>query len=295
MAATPIYVKNLKKIFSRTKRPLILKLGMQHQWIKLYINYINDEPGLTLTYFMARPNLVAYAFELGKLLQSHLMVKTCSKWLNWQKIYVFEENLTSGGCLPLPWGYIIYMTIIFKHLLHRNSMVNQSQILCGAFLEGGASDLINMVLVTWPRWPPCPYNYMVKILKNLYHEYLRSYDLETWHQAFGTQALQSLCKWWHWVDLGPYIYIRWALTGPLVLWFSSPEPLGSQGKLIVYPWSCFHLSVRRSSTILKVLLLWNQWSNQSQISCEASLGRGNKSLYKWSRSHDQDGHHAHIW
>ena len=25
-----------------------------------------------------------------------------------------------------------------------------------------------------------------------------------------------------------------------------------------------------------------------------SLGRGNQCLYKWSRSHDQDGHHAHI-
>ena len=26
---------------------------------------------------------------------------------------------------------------------------------------------------------------------------------------------------------------------------------------------------------------------------EASLGRGNESLYKWSRSHDQDGHHGY--
>ena len=25
------------------------------------------------------------------------------------------------------------------------------------------------------------------------------------------------------------------------------------------------------------------------------LGRGNESLYKWSRSHDQDGRHAYIW
>ena len=27
----------------------------------------------------------------------------------------------------------------------------------------------------------------------------------------------------------------------------------------------------------------------------ASLGWGNKSLLKWSWSHDQDGRHAHIW
>ena len=27
----------------------------------------------------------------------------------------------------------------------------------------------------------------------------------------------------------------------------------------------------------------------------ASLGLGNEKLLKWSRSIDQDGHHAHIW
>ena len=31
--------------------------------------------------------------------------------------------------------------------------------------------------------------------------------------------------------------------------------------------------------------------NQSQISCEASLGSRKESLYKWYRSHDQDGPH----
>ena len=30
---------------------MILKLGMQHQGLKLYKVYINDDPGLTLTYF----------------------------------------------------------------------------------------------------------------------------------------------------------------------------------------------------------------------------------------------------
>ena len=74
--------------------------------------------------------------------------------------------------------------------------------------------------------------------------------------------------------------------------FSSPEPSGSQGELIVYPCS----GVRPSSVHnFKHLLLWNRLANQSQILCGASLGRGNESLYKWSRSHDQDGRHAHIW
>ena len=47
-----------------------LKLGMQHRGLKLYKVYINDDPGLTLTYFMPRSNWVAYTFEWGKLLQS---------------------------------------------------------------------------------------------------------------------------------------------------------------------------------------------------------------------------------
>ena len=47
---------------------MILKLGVQHQGLKLYKVYINDDPGLTLTYFTARSNWFAYSFELGKLL-----------------------------------------------------------------------------------------------------------------------------------------------------------------------------------------------------------------------------------
>ena len=65
----PIYGKNLKKIFfSRTKWPMTLKLGMQHWVLKCYQVCSNDDPGLTLTYFTARSNLVHYAFvwEKGK-------------------------------------------------------------------------------------------------------------------------------------------------------------------------------------------------------------------------------------
>ena len=69
MAAMPIYGKNLKKIFfSGTKRLMTLKLGMQHRVLKYYQVCSNDGPGLTLTYFTARSNLVPYAFlwETGK-------------------------------------------------------------------------------------------------------------------------------------------------------------------------------------------------------------------------------------
>ena len=51
MAAMAI---NRKESFSRTIRSMILKLGMKHQGKKLYIVYINHDPGMTLTYFTAR-------------------------------------------------------------------------------------------------------------------------------------------------------------------------------------------------------------------------------------------------
>ena len=56
MATTPTYIENKLK---KSGSPLILKLGMQHQGLKLYTVYINYDPGLTLTYFTARSNWVA--------------------------------------------------------------------------------------------------------------------------------------------------------------------------------------------------------------------------------------------
>ena len=44
-----------------------LKLGMQHWVLKYHQVYSNDAPGLTLTYFTARLNLVRYAFVWKKV------------------------------------------------------------------------------------------------------------------------------------------------------------------------------------------------------------------------------------
>ena len=64
----PIYGKNLKIIFSKTKRPMALKLGMQHRVLKYYQDCSNNDPGMTMTYITARSNLGSYAFvwEKGK-------------------------------------------------------------------------------------------------------------------------------------------------------------------------------------------------------------------------------------
>ena len=90
---------------------MILKLGMLHWGLKLHKVYINDDPGLTLTYFTARSNWVTYTFEWGKQ---------------------------------------------------------------------------------------------------------KTYDLETWHVALGTQAPQSLYKWWSWVDLD--LFYGKVKLGHLYVW-----------------------------------------------------------------------------
>ena len=59
MATMLIYGESPSKIFfSGTSEPISTKLGMQH-WGLLLINVCsNDDPRLTLTYFMTRSNFV---------------------------------------------------------------------------------------------------------------------------------------------------------------------------------------------------------------------------------------------
>ena len=54
---THIGQKSLWIFFSRTIIQMTLKLNSQHKRLEPYKSYINDDPGLTLTYLMARSNL----------------------------------------------------------------------------------------------------------------------------------------------------------------------------------------------------------------------------------------------
>ena len=52
---------------------MILKLCMQHWGPKLYKVYINDDPGLTMIYFMAHSNL-------------YVKGEDCYKVIKWEKL-----------------------------------------------------------------------------------------------------------------------------------------------------------------------------------------------------------------
>ena len=55
-----------------------------------------------------------------------------------------------------------------------------------------------------------------KTFKNLLLQNRKSYDIETWNAASGTQVLQNLNKWWPWVDLDLF-YGKGKLS-PLYVW-----------------------------------------------------------------------------
>ena len=55
------YGKTPSKIFfPRTGRLIFTKLGMKHRGLQPIILCSNDDPGVTLTYFTARSNLVTF-------------------------------------------------------------------------------------------------------------------------------------------------------------------------------------------------------------------------------------------
>ena len=114
MAAMPIYGKNPSKIiFSETNRLISRKLGVRHQWLKYSNVYINHDPVMTLTKFMARSTWVACASELGKLLKCHLKEKANRKLANGQNIEDSEKRKWPKG-LSAP--ALELNTIIFKHV-----------------------------------------------------------------------------------------------------------------------------------------------------------------------------------
>ena len=129
MAAMPIYGKNLKKIFfSGIKRPMTLNLGMHHRVLQYYQLCSDDDPGLTLTYFTARSNLVPYAFawEKGKIVGfSETIVLYDLKLATddqSDKRFLFTSKLCSlGVCMLLPRGYIHVLNHEKKNVLNQTT------------------------------------------------------------------------------------------------------------------------------------------------------------------------------
>ena len=91
-------VKTLQK--SSSLKPIKListKLSVKHRWLKYTNVYINHDPVITLTKFMARSTWVAHAFEWGKLLKCYLKGKASRKLANGQSIDYSEKRKWPKG------------------------------------------------------------------------------------------------------------------------------------------------------------------------------------------------------
>ena len=122
MAPMPIYGKNPSKIFfSETKRQISMKLGVKHRWLKYYNVYINHDPVMILTQFLARSTWVAHAFEWGKMLKCHLKGKASRELADGQKIDYSEKRKWPKGsicpCTGVKYHYI--QTCLLAHLSRR--------------------------------------------------------------------------------------------------------------------------------------------------------------------------------
>ena len=116
MAAMPIYGKNPSKFFSETNGLISINLGVKHRWLKYYNVYINHDPVMTLTQFMARSTWVASAFEWGKLLKCHLKGKTSRKLAN-------EQNIDYSEKRKWPKGFICPCTGVKYHNIQTRLLV----------------------------------------------------------------------------------------------------------------------------------------------------------------------------
>ena len=111
---------------------MTLKLGMQHWVLKYYQPCSNDDPGLTLTYFTARSNLVPYAFvwRKGKTMDfSETIVvynlKLATDDRSDKKFLLPSKLCPLGAVCPLPRGYIHVLNHekkMYKIRLQRDSL-----------------------------------------------------------------------------------------------------------------------------------------------------------------------------
>ena len=152
----------------------------------------NDDPELTLTYFTASSNLVPYAFvwEKGKTMDISetvvvygIKIGRCSQLNEYMKLYDYQRSRSFIDLGPRSLRFNI-----FNLLFLRNCLADWSQISCGASMGWGMKVSIQMVYVTWSRWPSCPY--MVETLKNLLSWNQKVDDLGSWYVASGARVLE---------------------------------------------------------------------------------------------------------
>ena len=84
MAAMAINRKKpLKVFFSRTRRPMILRLGVKHQWLELYKVYIKSWPRDDIDLFYGKVNAGRSCIWMGKSVKMSFVGKNFQEMGKW--------------------------------------------------------------------------------------------------------------------------------------------------------------------------------------------------------------------
>ena len=132
--------KPSKVFFPRTRRPMILKHDMQHWGLKLYKDDINNDPRLTLNYFTARSNLVAYVKSFnGEKLAANDQI---------DRRFMFSQQYCLRGCLPLHRGYLHVYDHYFQTSFSLKPLGPSNPNFMGSLLLKRGYKFVKMVSVT---------------------------------------------------------------------------------------------------------------------------------------------------
>ena len=101
-------VKTLKN-YLFLRKPMTLKVGKQHRVLKYYQVCSNEDPGLTLTYFTERSNLVPLCFCQGNrskmdfsetIIVYDIKVGRCSQPNEYMKLYEYQRSMSFTDLSP---------------------------------------------------------------------------------------------------------------------------------------------------------------------------------------------------
>ena len=90
-------VKTFKSLLFWSQRSYDLETWFVASGTQALQIYMNDDPEMTLTYFMPRSNLDAYTFEWGKLSQKSFKGKNLQQITKFLNNYVYEKIWTPGS------------------------------------------------------------------------------------------------------------------------------------------------------------------------------------------------------
>ena len=136
--------------------------------------------------------------------------------------------------------------------------------LVSSILYGSTTKIVQIMTLGWP-WP---------ILR----------QGQIGHIGFWMGKSENYLLFWNYCSLRSQSCLK-----HLAKWINEVEWV-SKVKVSLWSWS----KVTQVSK-LKLVFRRNSWAIWNQNSYESLRENRNENLYKWVGSHDQYGHHAHIW